>query len=171
MRSRKSASGLISRWQITRLSATCSFEAERCPTCCVIWAAALQTTWRTWLAAVARQRSTRQLGQASSLLTRTITLIKDGSIEKTGLPKTHPLVKFAQTPDNIDCALSLDDTVIWGGLSLMADSNDKWIGSLAERLRDRKLYKCIDVRTKIAHDKDDGAASSSEADEVCAGIR
>jgi len=107
----------------------------------------------------------------TELLTRTITLIKDGSIEKTGLPKTHPLVRFAQTPDNIDCALSLDDTVIWGGLSLMADSNDKWIGSLAERLRDRKLYKCVDVRAKIAHDKDDGVASSSEADEVCAGIR
>ncbi len=107
----------------------------------------------------------------TELLTRTITLIKDGSIEKTGLPKTHPLVRFAQTPDNIDCALSLDDTVIWGGLSLMAHSNDKWIGSLAERLRDRKLYKCVDVRAKIAHDKDDGVASSSEADEVCAGIR
>jgi uncharacterized protein len=107
----------------------------------------------------------------TELLTRTIALIKDGSIEKTGLPKTHPLVKFAQTPDNIDCALSLDDTVIWGALSLMVDSNDKWISSLAERLRDRKLYKCIDVRSKIAHDKDDGVASSSEADEVCAGIR
>ena len=107
----------------------------------------------------------------TELLTRTITLIKDGSIEKTGLPNTHPLVKFAQMPDNIDCALSLDDTVIWGALSLMADSNDKWISGLAERLRDRKLYKCIDVRSKIAHDKDDGVASSSEADEVCAGIR
>jgi HD superfamily phosphohydrolase len=80
-------------------------------------------------------------------------------------------VKFAQTPDDIDCALKLDDTVIWGGLSLMADSSDKWISNLAERMRDRKLYKCIDVRAKIAHDKDDGAASSSEADTVCAGIR
>ncbi|MGJ5076672.1 HD domain-containing protein [Bradyrhizobium oligotrophicum] len=105
------------------------------------------------------------------LLVRLITLIKDGSIEKTGLPKYHPLVKFAQTPDDIDCALSLDDTVIWGGLSLMAESSDKWISNLSTRLRDRKLYKCFDVRAKIAHDKDDGAASSWEADEVCAGIR
>jgi hypothetical protein len=38
-------------------------------------------------------------------------------------------------------------------------------------MRDRKLYKSIDVRAKIAHDKDDGAASSPEADTVCAGIR
>jgi HD superfamily phosphohydrolase len=107
----------------------------------------------------------------TELLSRTITLIKDGSVEKTGLPKTHPLVKFAQTPDDIECALALDDTVIWGGLSLMADSGDEWISKFAERIRDRKLYKCIDVRAKIAHDKDDGAASSSEADTVCAGIR
>src|SRR5216683_1640659 len=107
----------------------------------------------------------------TELLSRAITLIKDGSVEKTGLPTTHPLVKFAKTPDDIECALALDDTVIWGALSLMADSSDAWISQFAERMRDRKLYKCIDVRAKIAHDKDDGAASSSEADTVCAGIR
>ena len=107
----------------------------------------------------------------TELLSRTIMLIKNGSVEKTGLPKSHPLVKFAQTPDDIECALSLDDTVIWGGLSLMADSDDEWISKFAERMRDRKLYKCIDVRAKIAHDKDDVAASSFEADTVCASIR
>ena len=107
----------------------------------------------------------------TELLSRTITLIRDGSVDKSGLPKTHPLVKFAQTPDNIECALALDDTVIWGGLSLMANSGDECISKFAERMRDRKLYKCIDVRAKIAHVKDDGAASSSEADTVCAGIR
>jgi HD superfamily phosphohydrolase len=107
----------------------------------------------------------------TELLSRIITLIKDGSIERTGLPNTHPLVKFAQTPDNIECALALDDTVIWGGLSLMAESGDEWISKFAERLRDRKLYKCIDTRAEIAHDKGDGAAATDEADTVCAGIR
>lgn len=107
----------------------------------------------------------------TELLSRNITLIRNGSIEKTGLPRTHPLVKFAQTPDDIECALALDDTVIWGGLSLMAGSDDECISKFAERMRDRKLYKCIDVRARIAHDKDDGAAASSEADTVCAGIR
>lgn len=107
----------------------------------------------------------------TELLSRVITLIKDGSVEKTGLPRSHPLVKFAQTPDDIDCALALDDTVVWGALALMIESDDEWISSFAERLRDRKLYKCIDVRAKIAHEKDDVAASSPEADTVCAGIR
>jgi uncharacterized protein len=107
----------------------------------------------------------------TELLSRTISLIKDGSLERTGLPKRHPLVKFAQTPNDIECALALDDTVIWGSLSLMADCDDEWISKFAERLRDRKLYKCIDVRAKIAHHKGDGAVLSAEADTVCASIR
>jgi hypothetical protein len=55
-------------------------------------------------------------------------------------------VKFAQAPEDIECALTLDDTVIWGGLSLMVNSGDEWISKFAERMRDRKLYKCLDVR-------------------------
>jgi uncharacterized protein len=105
------------------------------------------------------------------LLSRIITLIQNGDMKKTGMPKTHPLVKFAQKPDSVDCALALDDTVIWGGFYLMVESGDEWISDFAKRLRDRKLYKCVDVRAKIAHDKDDSAASSDEADTVCAGIR
>jgi uncharacterized protein len=107
----------------------------------------------------------------TELLSRTITLIQDGSVSSTGLPDTHPLVKFAQKPESIECALALDDTVIWGALSLMADSKDKCIRDLAHRLRDRVLYKSIDVRAKIAHDKDDAKAASPECDTICAGIR
>lgn len=107
----------------------------------------------------------------TELLARTIGLIKDGSWNKTGLPKSHPLVAFAQSPDNIERALALDDTVVWGGLSLLSDSSDEWISKFALRMRDRKLYKCTDVRAKIAHQKNDNAASSPEADTVCARIR
>lgn len=105
------------------------------------------------------------------LLARTFTLVRDGHIEKTGLPPKHPLVRFAQSPDNIECALALDDTVIWGALSLMAEADDVCISVLAQRLRDRKLYKCIDVRAKIAHDKSDADALSGRADKVCEEIK
>ena len=33
------------------------------------------------------------------------------------------------------------------------------------------FYKCIDVRTCIAHEKGDAAACSAEADRICADIR
>jgi HD superfamily phosphohydrolase len=105
------------------------------------------------------------------LLARTFSLVQKGLIEKTGLPATHPLVKFAKSPENIECALALDDTVIWGALSLMGEAEDVCISKLAGRLRDRKLYKCIDVRTKIARDKSDGDATSEQADKVCENIK
>ena len=105
------------------------------------------------------------------LLARTFTLVKKGLIEKTGLPTTHPLVKFAQSPENIECALALDDTVIWGALSLMADAKDTCISTLARRMRDRELYKCLDVRAKIAHDRSDANSMSDEADKVCENIK
>ena len=84
------------------------------------------------------------------LLARVFTLVMEGWVEKTGLPVTHPLVKFAQSPENMECVLALDDTVVSGALSQMADATDLFISTLARRLRDRKLYKCIDVRAKIA---------------------
>jgi len=105
------------------------------------------------------------------LLARAVTLVRDGHVKSTGLATSHPLVKFAKDPENIDCAIALDDTVIWGALSLMAEAKDECLATLAKRLRDRKLYKCIDVRTCIAHEKGDAAASSAEADRVCADIR
>jgi uncharacterized protein len=105
------------------------------------------------------------------LLARTFTLVKDGLIDKTGLPLGHPLVKFAQSPENIEYALALDDTVIWGALSLMVDADDGCIRTLAQRMRDRKLYKCLDVRAKIARDKSDGDATSATADKVCEKIK
>jgi HD superfamily phosphohydrolase len=105
------------------------------------------------------------------LLARAIKLIQDGSFEKTALPKAHPLVKFALAPDDIESALSLDDTVVWGALSMMAAASDRCIDGLAKRLRDRALYKSIDVRAQIAHDRTDADAASPEADQVCARIR
>jgi hypothetical protein len=105
------------------------------------------------------------------LLARTVSLIRDGSVNLTGLAASHPLAKFAKDPESIDCAISLDDTVIWGALSLMADASDQRIAMLARRLRDRKLYKCIDVRTRIAREKGDAVANSKEADRVCEDIR
>jgi len=107
----------------------------------------------------------------TELLVRAVTLVRDGSVKRTGLPPSHPLVKFSRNPDEIDCAMALDDTVVWGALSLMADAEDECLALLARRLRDRKLYKCVDVRIRIAHAKGDAAVMTQEADRVCADVR
>jgi uncharacterized protein len=106
----------------------------------------------------------------TELLARAVTMVRDGSANVTGLPPSHPLIKFAKSPDDIECAIALDDTVIWGALWLMAESGDECLSNLARRLRDRELYKSIDVRVSIAHAKGDVASAGKEADIVCAGI-
>lgn len=83
------------------------------------------------------------------LLYRIMSLASNGDWKKTGLPRTHPLLVFAKNPDKLDCLLALDDTVLWGALSLLAGASDETINSLARRLRDRQLYKCIDVRERL----------------------
>lgn len=84
-----------------------------------------------------------------ALLLRVISLILDGDVAKTALPPNHPLVQFAKAPDEVENVLRLDDAVIWGALSMMADAEDKQIADFARRMRDRKLFKCIDVRHRV----------------------
>ena len=72
-------------------------------------------------------------------------MARDNSVGGTGLPENHPLIKFARNPEDIESILNLDDAVIWGAASMMAEAKDSVIRNFACRLRDRKLFKCIDV--------------------------
>ena len=87
----------------------------------------------------------------AELLIRLINLIQDGSVSKVGLGATHALVQFANSPDDVENVIKLDDNVIWGALSQLRESEDRLISSFAERLQDRKLFKCIDVRALVHH--------------------
>lgn len=85
----------------------------------------------------------------TELLVRAIQLIQDESIELTGLPENHPIVRFAREPEDIDRVLCLDDAVIWSALHLFAEAEDAAINELGMRLRDRKLFKAINVRDRL----------------------
>ena len=81
-----------------------------------------------------------------ALLKRVTKLITDGETARTGLPDKHPLtLYFAKGGNKLENYLALDDTTIWGSLSLMERSEDEIIADLAERLRIRRLYKCLDI--------------------------
>jgi HD superfamily phosphohydrolase len=101
-------------------------------------------------------------------------LVRNGTVLATGLPPNHPLVRFAQNPEDIDVALLLDDAVIWGALTQMSDATDPLIAEFETRLRDRKLYKCHDIRTRVAHVLDPKSTNTDEIietiDKCCAGI-
>jgi len=86
----------------------------------------------------------------TELMVRLFQLVQDDSISNTGLSDGHPLVEFAKSPSEIERAVKLDDTVIYGALSQLCDAKDKQICEIAERVRDRKTYKCFDLREYIS---------------------
>ena len=110
----------------------------------------------------------------TELLVRVVKFVRDGMVIATGLPANHPLVRFAQSPEDIDVALMLDDTVIWGALTQLSDATDPLIAEFAGRLRDRNLYKCHDIRTHVAHVLDPKCTNTDEVietiDRCCARI-
>lgn len=110
----------------------------------------------------------------TELLVRVVTIIREESIAATGLPAKHPLVRFARNPEDIDVALMLDDSVVWGALTQLSESKDSLISEFSIRLRDRKLYKCQDIRTQVAHELDPKSENTDDTiervDRCCAGI-
>ncbi len=85
----------------------------------------------------------------SHLMLHLIHLVREGHVDKTGLPTNHPIVRFATDAELLDNALALDDTVFWGALPMLGDAVDPLIRECAIRLRDRLLPKCIDVRHQL----------------------
>ena len=85
----------------------------------------------------------------SALLTRIFQLATDGSVDRTGLPSNHPLVRFAFKPDDLDTFCDLDDHVVWGAMPLLSSASDKCVSELAMRLLKRKLYKALDVTALV----------------------
>ena len=71
----------------------------------------------------------------------------------TGLDERHPLIRFFR-PDGATLAnyLALDDVVVAGAIERMGEAEDASIADLAQRLRERRLYKTLDLRT-FGHDE------------------
>lgn len=84
-----------------------------------------------------------------ALLLRTSELAKveDGH-RALNLPNDHPLIVYyqAETP-TLTQYMSLDDTVVWGAIERMEHASDDFIRQMATRLRNRDLYKGLDVAT------------------------
>ena len=104
----------------------------------------------------------------TELLCQIFSLVQSGLQNKTGLSSKNDLIRFANKPDNIDNLLSLDDSVVWGSLSQMARARDPLISAFSKRLRDRDLYKCIDVRERFVARYT--AANRDQIDAACARV-
>jgi uncharacterized protein len=79
------------------------------------------------------------------ILLRLFQLLNDNNLSRTGLQASNPLIQFLISP-NASTFLCLDDTVVWGSLHELAGAADEVLSDLSVRLRDRKLFKSIDIR-------------------------
>jgi hypothetical protein len=71
---------------------------------------------------------------------------KDGAACRTGLPPKHPLLRFfGEGGETVENYLALDDMLVLGALEVMAQAEDPDLKELATRLRERKLYKTLDI--------------------------
>ncbi len=105
----------------------------------------------------------------TELLLRVVGMVQDAAASKTGLPDGHPLVAFARDSESVERVLALDDTVVWGALSMMVDAEDRVVAELAQRLRDRKLFKCVDVRERLAS-RLGTSADATALDRACGAV-
>lgn len=85
----------------------------------------------------------------TELMVRVFEVVSNGRASEAGLDDYHPLTKFIMDPNSIDLFLNLDDAVIWGALTQMADSSNNDVSQLALRLRDRRLWKSVDIERRI----------------------
>jgi hypothetical protein len=106
----------------------------------------------------------------SGLLARVIELVRDGGRgrRRVGIGKEHALVRFAENPDCHESILPLDDALMWATVHELANSRDPVVGELATRIRDRKLYKCIDVREELTREL--GVGRLRLIDRLCAEV-
>jgi uncharacterized protein len=71
---------------------------------------------------------------------------------QTSLPVDHPLLRFFGTEgETLTNYLALDDLVVMGAMERMLSAKDPVIADLARRLRERSLYKTLDLAA-FGHD-------------------
>lgn len=62
------------------------------------------------------------------------------------LARREPVLRYLTSEEpTLDSYLALDDSAVWAALSIYSEIPDGHISSLARRLRERNLYKCVDI--------------------------
>ncbi len=88
----------------------------------------------------------------TAIISRVGELCEIGTVEKSGLSESHPLVRFIRSRSLSDY-LKLDDFVIWSSLQTLTEAEDETCKELSCRLLNRRLYKAIDIGDRFGgHD-------------------
>ncbi len=81
-----------------------------------------------------------------ALLERVATAALVGRSQEIGLDRYDPLVRFLEDRGaTVNNYLAMDDFAVWTAIARIADGADDDAAELAQRIRDRRLYKCFDI--------------------------
>ena len=71
------------------------------------------------------------------------------SLRGGGLARREPVLRYltSEKPE-LDAYLRLDDAAVWAALEEYADCRHRRVTELARRLRDRNLYKCLEIGSR-----------------------
>ena len=84
--------------------------------------------------------------RAAEKMLETLLGAATAEMRDTELARREPVLRYlTDEAPSLDSYLDLDDAAVWAALSAFARHGNPRISELAERLRDRRLYKCVDV--------------------------
>lgn len=84
-----------------------------------------------------------------ALLTTVAEAATEGNFARLGLDRDDPLIRFfGERGDTVHNYMALDDFAIWAAIGRIAGGEDDKARDLAGRLRDRRLYKALDINTE-----------------------
>jgi HD superfamily phosphohydrolase len=98
----------------------------------------------------------------TALLLRLGELVHNGKSTECGLRRDHPIIMFIKD-GSLDNYLGLDDFVVWASFEEMATAKDDVVRELATRLKERRLYKAIDVSALLEHRGGEAAVARYKA--------
>jgi HD superfamily phosphohydrolase len=101
------------------------------------------------------RKTTRCVEQMIAKLLRAVArhAAKTGTVRQTGLAVTHPLIRFfSRDGTTLENYLALDDIVVADAIRQLCSAPDPALAGLARRLRDRNLYKTLDLAS-FGHDE------------------
>ena len=85
-------------------------------------------------------KTTRAAEKMLEVLLQTAT----SELEDDELAKREPVLRYFVSP-SLESYLALDDASVWAALAIYAEFGNPRVSRLAGRLRDRNLYKCVDI--------------------------
>lgn len=98
-------------------------------------------------------KTTRCVETMIAKLLRRVAHLAPSHAAQTGIPAGHPLIRFfTETGSALAHFLALDDVVVGGAIAQMTEAPDLVVADLALRMRERRLYKALDLRA-FGHDE------------------